>query len=210
MQNGNPIVKKGARGNEAALNKAGASSVLDFYTEFANPRKPVYSWNRSLPSSRNAFLSAKMGVYFGFGSEYENLRKSNPNLNFDLAPFPTPRNANIAITYGKLTGVAILRTSSKKSVGLQVALTLASARGLSFLRAKTGLPPVHRGLLTIKPTDVFGAIMHESAFRARGFLDPDPKVSAEVFKNMIESVTSGRARSREAIQTAQTELQEAM
>ena len=209
MQSGNPIVAKGDSVNKVTLDKSGISPVLDFYTEFANPQKPVYSWNRSLPSARSAFLAANLAIYFGFGSEYDGLRKGNPNLDFDIAPFPRPRDASIAITYGKLTGVSILRTASNTGVALQVALTLVSPRALNILRSKTGLPPVHRGLLTAKPTDAFGAVMYDSAFMARGFIDPNPAVSAGIFRNMIESVTSGRARSKEALQKANTEMKEA-
>lgn len=209
MQSGNPIVTQGPSGNIVTLNKSDTSPVLDFYTEFANPQKPVYSWNRSLPSARSAFLSAQLGIYFGFGSEYEGLRKGNPNLDFDVASFPRPRNASVAVTYGKLTGVSILRTASNTGVALQVALSLVSQKALNILRSKTGLPPVHRSLLAAKPTDAFGAVMYDSAFKARGFLDPNPEVSAWIFRNMIESVTSGRERSREALQTANTQMKEA-
>jgi ABC-type glycerol-3-phosphate transport system substrate-binding protein len=210
IQSGNPIVSKGTFANTVTLNKAGASAVLDFYTEFANPQKPVYSWNRSLGSARSMFLSSDLGIYLGFGSEYKWLRRENPNLDFDIAPFPRPRNANVAITYGKLTGVAILNTTGKSGAALQVALTLSSAKTLAFLQAKTGLPPVHRALLAKKPTDAFGAVMYDSVLRARGFLDPNPALSAGIFRDMIEGVTSGRARSKEAIQKAHTALQEAM
>ncbi len=207
LQGGNPIIGKGNSRDSVMLNRSGASSILDFYTEFANPQKPVYSWNRSLPSSRDEFLAASLGVYFGLGSEYEGLRRGNPNLDFDVALFPRPRNASVGITYGKLTGVAILKTASSPAVALQVALTLSGSKAGSILHSQNGLPPVQRSLLSNKPTDAYGAIMYDSATRARGFLDPNPKVSAEVFRTMIESVTSGKARSVEALENAQKGLQ---
>ena len=46
-------------------------SVLTYYTDFANPLKSVYSWNRSFSSSRDAFLAQNLAVYFGPGSEIE-------------------------------------------------------------------------------------------------------------------------------------------
>src|SRR3989338_5304164 len=210
MQGGSPIVAKDSSGNRVSLNQSSSYSILDFYTEFANPEKPVYSWNRSLPNSRAEFLASRLGVYFGLGSEYKELQSGNPNLDFDVALFPRPRNSSVGITYGKLTGVSILRTASNPSVALQVALTLTTAKAGGILHSKTGLPPVQRGLLANKPTDAYGAIMYDSATRARGFLDPNPKVSAEVFRNMIESVTSGKARSSEALGKAQSELQSAL
>lgn len=209
LQGGNPITETGPSGTLVTLKGSAMTRVLDFYTEFANPQKPVYSWNRSFQSSKEEFLAARLAIYFGFGSEYKELLRGNPNLNFDVASFPRPRDASVGITYGKLTGISILRTSPHQEVALQVALTLSSPKVGSVFHSKTGLPPVQRGLLADKPTDAYGAVMYDSAIRARGFRDPDPKVSAAVFKNMIESVTSGRERSGEALRNAQTGLQEA-
>lgn len=209
MQGGSSITGTGTSGSGGTLDQAGLESVLDFYTEFANPLKPVYSWNRSLPSSKNMFLASRLGVYFGLGSEYEELRKGNPNLNFDVALFPRPRNASVGITYGKLTGVSILRTTSNPKAALQVALTLANSQTSSLLQSITGLPPVQRSLLAKKPTDALGAVLYDSAIRARGFIDPNPAASWGIFRDMVESVTSGRAQSREALQNAKTALGEA-
>ncbi|HEY4508399.1 MAG TPA: extracellular solute-binding protein [Candidatus Paceibacterota bacterium] len=211
LQSGNPIFAPDSTGAfRASLGGQGASAVLDFYTEFANPLKPVYSWNRSLPLSTNSFLSSKLAVYFGFGSEYAALRKGNPNLNFDVAVLPRPRNATVGITYGRLVGVALLRTSRNPAVALQVAYTLASPQAASRLHAQNGLPPVERALLANKPTDPFGAVMYDSAARSRGFLDPDPRITSETFKGMVESVTSGRERSGEALSRANSQLQAAL
>ncbi len=211
LQSGNMILGYNAEGSlKSTLSQGGSSAVLDFYTEFANPLKPIYSWNRALPSSYHQFLSSKLAVYFGFGSEYADLQKGNPNLNFDLALLPRPRNATVGTTYGKLTGVALLRSAKKPSVALQVALSLTSPSSAGFLHRQNGLPPVHRALLADKPSDPFGAVLYDSASRARGFLDPNPALSGDIFRTMIESVTNGKARSTEALGRANQELQSAL
>jgi ABC-type glycerol-3-phosphate transport system substrate-binding protein len=65
-----------------------ASSALRFYTEFANPNKTTYSWNRSLPSSPQMFAAGDLAVYFGFASEYASFGMRNPNLRYAVAPMP--------------------------------------------------------------------------------------------------------------------------
>ncbi len=181
------------------LARSGASAVLNFYTEFANPQKPVYSWNRSMSDSRQAFLSSRIAVYFGLGSEYPELRRGNPNLNFDIAAFPRPRNAAVGITYGKLAGFAVLRASKNPSAALQVALTLTGSNPLLKLSQETGLPPVRRDLLGEKPTDAYRAVLYDAANRSRGFLESDPVASAGALQDMIESITSGRERAEGAV-----------
>ena len=207
LQSGNPVVSFSEGGfPTVSLSEGKSRSVVDFYTEFANPAKTVYSWNRSLPDSRSAFLKGMLGVYFGFGSELQSLRKDNPNLNFDVTFFPKPRDASVSLTYGKLTGIALLRTSSNLSASLQVALTLSSSNAGARFSADTGLPPVQRALLANKPTDAFGGILYDSAIRSRGFLDPYPAESERVFQTMIESITSGRAEVGSVLSRAESEL----
>lgn len=202
LQAGNPIIASLGGGFSPTLDRQDSQSVINFYTEFANPVKPVYSWNRSMPESRQPFLSERLAIYFGFGSELAELRRGNANLNFDVSPFPAPRNATISITYGKLLGAAMLRRTPFFPQAYQVALTLSGQKAVSELAASLKTPPVRRDLLAGRPGDAFGAILYDSALRVRAFTDPNPASSGAVFQNMIESITGGRARTSEALQQA--------
>jgi len=208
LQSGNPIIGRDAGGlYYSALDQSGTVPVLDFYTEFANPLKPSYSWNRSQPNSRDAFISSRLAIYFGFGSELRELRKANPNLNLDTAYFPRPRSSEIPLTYGKITGVSVLKIAANPSAALAVAFKLSSPQPLTRYRDLSGLPPIRRDLLAQRPTDAFGGILYDSAIRARSFPDPNPSASTPLFQTMIESVTSGKAKSREALGVAASKLQ---
>ncbi len=62
MQAGNPIVATDVNGKLQSVLHQGllvtpTVSALNFYTEYSNPKKSDYSWNRSLPVSKQAFLS---------------------------------------------------------------------------------------------------------------------------------------------------------
>ncbi len=188
------------------LGGTGATSVINFYTEFANPQKPVYSWNRSLQNSRQAFLAARLGVYFGFASEYADLKRTNPNLNFDIAAFPRPRNSTVALTFGRLSGLAVLRASPNPSSALEVALTLTGSGPLLTFSQSSGLPPVRRDLLSEKQTDAYRAVVYDAAAKSRGFLEADPVASSALLQDMIESVTSGRDRAESAVSRAQNQI----
>lgn len=206
LQAGNPVVSSAGGAFSPALSGQGAESAVNFYTEFANPVKPVYSWSRSMPESRRAFLSEQLAVYFGFGSEYAELRSANANLNFDVALFPSPRNATVGITYGRMLGAAILKRTPYFPQAYQVALTLSGKEFVAELSAALAAPPVRRDLLALRPGDAFGAILYDSALRARAFADPGPSASGAIFQDMIESITGGRARAGEALSRANGEL----
>ena len=207
LQSGTPMARKGAAGYRATLEDSGTAAVVDFYTEFSNSEKPVYSWNRSFSDSRSAFTSDRLGMYFGLASELPDLETANPNLNFGVALLPVPVGSKIGITYGKLSGAAILRTSPRFASAFEVALKLSGAEASALWAQTSGLPPARRDLLARKPSsDSEQSVFYDSAIRSRGWLDPHRDGSDAVFKNMIESITGGRTRSAEALANANREL----
>jgi len=112
MQVGNPIVIDDglvARGYRSTLAEKfdfdipPTESALRFYTEFSNPAKTSYSWNGSLPSSRDMFVAGDLAVYFGFAGEFDDIERKNPHLNFDIAEMPQTRDAKRNTT-GTTTG----------------------------------------------------------------------------------------------------------
>ncbi len=71
-----------------------AQTALRFYTEFADPVKSVYSWNRSLPMSIDAFSQGKLALYIGYASEVRTIKSNNAHQNNDLAPHPQNEQEN--------------------------------------------------------------------------------------------------------------------
>lgn len=213
IQAGNPIVKRDNQNilqsrltDQLGFTVRPAESALRFYTEFSNPVKSVYSWNRALPDARTTFLTGDLTFYFGFASELPELRRANPNLNFDIALLPQAREDGVKATFGKMYGFAITQASPNKQGSLQVAALLTSDVLLSDLTKATGLPPVSRRLLSIKPSDAIGPILYDSALISRAWLDPNNNQTDELYKEMIESITSGRLRVSEALGDANLEL----
>lgn len=181
-------------------------SALRFYTEFSNPIKSVYSWNRSLNESRRAFLSGDLVFYFGFASELEDISKSNPNLNFDIAEFPQIRDSNKPITYGNMYGLAMSKSAKNLSGGFKAAVLLSSDAVLQVLSEETKLPPIKRTLLSNTPKDDIQPVLYRSALIARGWLEPSREEADLIFQDMIESITSGRLRISSALSEASDQL----
>ncbi|OHA27019.1 MAG: hypothetical protein A3D52_00965 [Candidatus Taylorbacteria bacterium RIFCSPHIGHO2_02_FULL_44_36] len=187
-------------------NSASGALALNFYTQFSNPLGLTYSWNKSLTDSRDAFLAGDLAIYFGFASELTNLRARNPNLYFDVAPFPQPKGAKKSLTFGKLYGIAVLKSSRDIANSARIAFLLTSNQALKAFSQKSGLPPVRRDLLAAKPTDAYGALFYGEALKSRGWLDPDYWATSATFKEMIESVSSGKARPSEAVGEMEEEV----
>ncbi len=183
-----------------------AHSAINFYTEFSNPTKAHYSWNRSLPASQTMFLSGDLAVYFGFASEAKALRLKNPNLNFDVAPMPQSRTADKVITFGEIAGFAVTRNTKNLNTSFKLISAISSTQAVKEFSGATGLPPVRRDLLATPGSDAFQSLFFQSAIWSKGWLDPDRDKTAPIFKEMIESITGGRVRTEQAVSRAQDEI----
>ncbi len=214
MQAGDPItVRSGGDevsfvlGDRFGLPEAPAHSALRFYTEFANPVKPAYSWNRSLPSSREAFLAGTLALYPGFGSELLELQQRNPNLNFDMAPLPQHRDSTFLTTYGNIYAVALIKQSENIGGAYRVATLLSGSEADALWSEYASLPPARRDLLATPPNDPYNGILYDEALIARGFLDPDPSQSGGVFSSLIGDIASGRSTIERAVSEASAKLE---
>lgn len=183
-----------------------AEAAVNFYTEFGNPSKPSYSWNRSLPDSDDYFLGGDLALYFGFASEVLNLPLKNPNLNFDVATVPISREGGSDVSFANFIAFAITKSSKNPNAAFAVMSILSDETAASAFSEILNLPPVRRDLLSKKPGEALQSIFYDSAIRSKTWLDPEPKETNKIFKDMIESITSGRARTGEAISKTSREL----
>jgi len=217
MQADNPISYRNPTTNDLTISLQTLNSgredepspteaALRYYTEFSNPVKSVYSWNRALNESRRTFLSGDLAFYFGFASEISELRKANPNLNFDIAVLPQIKDDLTPATFGNMQALAVVGSTDNFAGSVRVAALLSTNSVLAVVQEFTLLPPVTRSLLSNQQVDDIQPILYESALISAAWLEPDREKVDTAFRDMIESISSGRLRINEAIGEAQTEL----
>jgi ABC-type glycerol-3-phosphate transport system substrate-binding protein len=214
MQAGGPITTRDSAGSlsPSLLARTGevaqpAESALNFYTAFANPSKDTYSWNRSLPSSRTMFANGDLALYVGLASENALIRKLNPNLNYAVAPVPQIRNINRVANAGVTYGFAVPRTSKNPQGALTVAYLLASPESSRALATVLGAASARRDVLAA-PAEGSDSLIDKQALLVRSWEDPDPVRTDVIFRDMIESITSGAAKISEALQRAEQAMRQ--
>lgn len=212
LQAGTPITSRTETGVSSVLNSKlnytiiPAESAINFYTQFSNPTSQNYTWNRSLPTSLNMFLSGKLATYIGFASEIFSIQQKNSNLNFDVTYVPQIREASKKTVFGRMHAVALVKQSTQLAGAFTAVSALTESSALKSLEAITNLPPVRRSLIGSKPTDAFRVVFYNSALISKSWIDPDLVGSNKVFRDMIDSITSGRSRVSGAIDRADVEL----
>ncbi len=214
IQAGNPIVTlsdgkyysvlSSVTDKKTGLNTA--STVMSFFTNFSNPTNDSYSWNQSLPNSRNMFLSGDLAVYLGFSSELFDLRKRNPNLNFAPAPLPQIRGTVRPFVYGDITGIAIINKTNNFPASTAMLFQLASQTNALGIAQVLQLPSARRdGVNSDTKGTGYTKIFNIEAINAHAWYDPNPNTTDNLFRSMIGNIISGRLDVSTAInQTSQS------
>lgn len=197
---------------------SGASDIEDavrFYTEFSDPKKQIYSWNRSLKNSLDKFTSGSLAMYFGFSSEALEIQEKNPHLNFGIVSVPQirPKEGAIGanITFGRMYSIVFSKMSLNKSSAFNAVLKMQDKELLEQLANSYFLMPVVREFLNEGPLEKdkpYLDTFYQSALQGHAWLEPKPEKVSEIFKDMIESVSSGEKKISEAVSAATYKLNE--
>ena len=212
LQAGNPVTVLTENGLVSAIGNGAYSGsdisapALTFFTQFADPRNPQYSWNRSLPSSKSSFLSGTLATYFGFTSELLDIRAKNPNLDFDVSRLPQAKNGTIRTTYGNMYGFSIIKSTVSAGDTYSVIDIITNPNSMNILNEFVYLPSVRREVIAAGSADPYMTMFLDSALISRGWVDSNSTRSNAIFKDMVESVTSGRADVYNALKQANDEL----
>lgn len=211
LQAGNPVAGRDQNGllvgtlSDPSSAENSISSAVRLYTQYADPDTSLYSWNNSFSSDEQAFLAGNLAFYFGMSSDVQRLRNRNPNLNFDVAEMPQLSNGQRR-TYGNFYGLAILNRASNKASILSIIQELTGTEAQEALVTQTSYTPVSKGVLSAGSRDAYKQVFFDSAIIARGWMDPDPDATHDIFANMIRDTISGRRGVQTAIQVANTAL----
>ncbi len=61
-------------------------AVMNFYTDFANVNRDTYSWNEQMGNALDAFVSGRVGFFFGYSYHLPIIKARAPQLNFRVLP----------------------------------------------------------------------------------------------------------------------------
>jgi len=190
----NTPIQEGAR--------APLEAAVQFFTDFSNVNSPLYSWNRSMPLDKSAFIAGDLGLYFGLGTEVKELQDKNPNLNFDIAMVPQGSGATALRTYGDIYAFSIPRATKNAQGAFAALRVLTSSQYGPMLASSVGMSSSRREAIAKGDENLYRQVIIESALISRAWLDPSREESGKVFMTMIEDIASNRARIGEAVNDA--------
>lgn len=105
-----------------------------------------------------------------------------------------------------MTAFAIVKNSRNFNGALGVISKLTEKASIELWRDTYNLPPVRRDLLAEPADDPYMTVFYRSAIQSKSWHDPNPAESDIVFRDMIESITSGRDKLSNAVGDAKLKL----
>lgn len=216
LQAGDPIMHADPEGKlvvdfglKTTANKTSSAAIaLDFYAQFANPTKfGVYSWNKLFSSDIDEFLSGSLAYYFGLGSELSNIRRGNPNLNFDMAFVPQADKNGTKTTVGLLYGLAVSKQTKNLALSYYVRGDIISpAKNAAFIvglqNAGLTVAPMRRDMVPDDPTNVYATTLYQSALVAKNWINPNIPLTDQIWSEMVSDLQSGKSNSLGAVSGA--------
>ncbi len=173
--------KKGEKESEGQV-------ALQFYTDFANPLKGVYSWNGSMASSAfETFLSGKTAFILDYNFQIPIIRARAPKLNFTIAPIPQIPG-NPTANYADYWVESVSKKTKYKDEAWDFVLfaTTKDAEAKKFLD-KTKRPTALKKLIEkqIEDQDLYPSVSQILTAKT-WYKGKEPKAAEAAFAEMID------------------------
>lgn len=162
--------------------------ALRFYSDFANPAKEVYSWNKNLDNSLNLFARGKVGIMFGYSYHLPIIKAQAPKLNFGLAKLPQIEG-NTPVNFANYW----LETVSNKSKYANEAWDFiqfeTKAEQVKTYLAKAKKPTALRTLVNEQIEDLDIGVFAQQVLTAKSwYKGADANAAEKIFAEMIDAV----------------------
>ncbi len=184
----------------------GGERALEFYTDFANPLKSVYTWNNRMHYSIDAFYEGKTAMMLNYSYHIPTIRAKAPYLNFGVAPMPQIKTTANSVNYANYWGLTTSLNSEEPERAWQFIAWLAQKENTQKYLELAGKPAAHRGLILLQKNDPDLGVFAQQALTAYSWYQVDNLSIEQYLADMIESVIIGEATIKEAISKATSQI----
>lgn len=177
-------------------------AALKFYTDFADPQKPIYTWHQKMDKAIAAFSQGKVAMMIDYSSSMKIIRNKSPYLNFAVSALPQIKDSNIAVNYADYFAQTVWSESKNSKYAWQFILWLSQKENLKKYLELTKKPASRRDLIDWQKYDPDLGVFAEQSLSARSWYQVDNLAIQKILTEMIESVVLGQAKPEEAITLA--------
>lgn len=173
--------------------------ALIFYTDFANPKKTIYTWNPSMSYSSDAFIEEKAAMMFNYSYQNEIIKGKAPKMNYGVAAVPQIEGSPKRYDFANYWGWVVSNTSGQKDTAWDFLTHLAKQESVKSYCETTKRPASRRDVVNDQLQNPDLQIFAQQALTAQSWYQTDPSSIESIFADMIESVALGEKEAEKAI-----------
>lgn len=184
------------------------NKAVQFYTQFADPVSPYYTWNESFDNSISSFASGKTAMVLDYYSSLKDIKNRNAYINLGVAALPqvTLDNPSQIANWASYWGLAVSKQTQNPYVAWSFIQYLTTTPSVStiYLMATNKLPAL-KSLIQ----QSFGGdndVFVREFLTAKSWYQADPQAIDTTFRGMINDILSGKINIQSSIQAAQESI----
>lgn len=183
-----------------------AQTALQYYTDFANPKKQVYTWNPQQQYSIDAFINGNATMMFNYSHHIKTIRDKSARFNFSVAPVPQISNAQFGVTYANYWAPTVAKSSKSGKTAWEFLAYLGSPSGAASYINLSGRPSARKDFIEQQRSDPDLGPFAVQALSARSWRQLDNVAIEKIFAEMIEDINFDRSNYEDALSKAQNEI----
>lgn len=187
-------------------NMAPGESALQFYTDFADPAKRIYTWNKNMSYSIDAFYQEDAAMMLSYAYNIPTIKAKNEKLNFAVAKLPQIKGSEFKATMSNYWGFVVSAGTPNTDVAWDFLQYLSQKDNLAKYLGKTGRPTPRRDMMTEQKDDPVLGPFVEQLIYAKSWYQPDDVASEAIINTMIDSVSEDGNTIKNALQKAADDM----
>ncbi|MBX4205166.1 MAG: extracellular solute-binding protein [Candidatus Doudnabacteria bacterium] len=165
--------------------------ALDYYTQFANPARKVYTWNSKSDNSVDAFTQGKVAMMFSYYYMTPQIKDKGPTLNWGVAPVPQVSVDSLnKVNFANYWGEAVSKSSPNADVAWDFLKFITSKDELKKYYSAHKLVASRKDIINEQIGDPDIGVYAESALTAKSIYKKDAAGFEQAFSQMIDDVSA--------------------
>lgn len=184
-----------------------AEHALQFYTDFANPEKRVYTYNNSLDYSIDLFAKGRVGMIFSYNWHINTIKNKNATLDFAIAPVPQIQGSPKQVTFANYWSLTVNNNSPAKDIAWKFIQFLNRPENLKKYLQHTFNPTARKDLINWQIENMPElAVFASQIIIADNFPRYDNVAYEKIFIKMIDDVVYDFYSPKTALKKAEDEI----
>ncbi|MDD3284176.1 MAG: extracellular solute-binding protein [Patescibacteria group bacterium] len=174
--------------------------AINFYSDFSNPIKEVYSWNEEQDNSLEAFINGQVGFFFGYPYHIQQIKSRAPKLNFGISEIPQIENTNNPINFADYWVMTVSHKTESSDVAWGFIDFATKKENAKIYLDQTHKPTALNSLIGEQLNDLeIGPFSKQILTAKSWYQGKNPEIAEKYINEMINSIKNGSLEKPENI-----------